>query len=150
METFPPHRSDQVVALPRVDPAGPVARVLGTEESLLSHVRANVLLIGTRAITDAAVSDLESICHPPIHMWRCGERSLTLPPFCSVNTLVLHDVAALSRDDQQTLNDWVSSENGRTQVIAISAVPLFPLVKGGVFLEALYYRLNILYVDLSA
>ena len=45
------------------------------------------------------------------------------------------------------LSDWVSSE--RIQIVTTSTVPLFPLVTRGAFLETLYYRLNVIYVELT-
>ena len=48
------------------------------------------------------------------------------------------------------LSDWLSSGNRRTQVVTTTAEALLPLVASGAFLATLYYRLNVVYVDVTA
>jgi len=150
METPLRRASDHVVAKPQVDVAEELQSAHGVEWSWLSRVRTNVLLLGDRTKVDAAIRDVESICHPPIYVWRCGTLPLTLPPLEAANTIVLHNAAALSYGCQRMLNDWICADNDRTQVITTNAAPLFPLVERRAFLETLYYRLNVLLVDVSA
>jgi hypothetical protein len=82
---------------------------------------------------------------PPIVVWVCGVLQLRLPFSDSIGTLILHEVAALSPEEQQMLRDWLDSRRRRTQVITTSTVALFPLVTRGAFFEDLYYRLNVAY-----
>ena len=110
----------------------------------------NVLFVGDRRATDAAVRDLEATCHHPVAVLDCGNLPVILPSFESVGTLILREVAALPRAEQQVLSDWLSRDNGRTQVVTASSVALFPLVKSGVFQATLYYRLNVVYVEVTA
>ena len=42
---------------------------------------------------------------------------------------------------------WLDDAVGTVQVIATTSEPLFPLVERGAFLDVLYYRLNILRVE---
>jgi hypothetical protein len=133
---------------PNVTPVEPIARVLDKEWTCLSGARPNVLLVGDRAATRAGVSDLQSTYQRPIAEWTCGGRPLVLPATESVRTIILHDVAELSLGEQQILSDWLSRENGgRTQLVTTTSVRLFPLVMSGAFLAALYYRLNVIYVE---
>jgi hypothetical protein len=149
METLRRRASDHVVGKLKVGVPEAIAPGHGLEWSSLSRVRANVLLVGDRTKVDAAIRDVEFVCRPPIHMWRCGSLPLTFPPFEAANTIVLHNVAALSYGCQQMLNDWLCADDDRTQIITTNATPLFPLVKRRAFLEALYYRLNVVLVDVS-
>jgi hypothetical protein len=150
METLLRRASDHVVGKLQVDVAEALAPGHKLEWSLLSRVRANVLVVGDRTKVDAAIRDVEFVCRPPIHRWRCGNLPLTLLPFEAANTVVLHNVAALSIGCQQRLNDWLGADDDRTQIITTNVAPLFPLVKRRAFLEALYYRLNVVLVDVSS
>jgi DNA-binding NtrC family response regulator len=63
-------------------------------------------------------------------------------------TLILEDVAALSRDQQTALLQWLEDVGRSVQIIATDTEPVFPLVEKGRFLDALYYRLNTVLLDL--
>ncbi len=128
---------------PNVSSVEPIVSVLRSEWSGLSDVHPNILLVGDRMATDAALSYLQSAYQPPVMVRHCGGHPLVLPPNESVNTLILHDVAALLPAEQQMLIDR------RTQVVTTSPEALLPLVASGAFLSMLYYRLNVIYVDLT-
>ncbi len=64
-------------------------------------------------------------------------------------TLLLADIAALRIDQQIALFDWLSHVGRRVQVMAVSSVRLDSMVTDGRFLEGLYYRLNVVRVDVS-
>lgn len=68
---------------------------------------------------------------------------LPLPTGMDGTTLV-HDVSALTVAQQILLYDWMAPRAGKVQVIAITTVPLEPLVERGHFVQALFYRLNVL------
>jgi hypothetical protein len=86
----------------------------------------------------------------PVVVRKCGDLPLTLPPSDEVSTLILHDVSALSLGEQQVLSDWLSRKTRGSQVVATSSVALFPLVQSGAFQTMLYYRLNLIYVEVTA
>jgi transcriptional regulator of aromatic amino acid metabolism len=96
------------------------------------------------------VRDLEATYHHPVTVLDCENRPVILPSFESVGTVILREVAALPLAEQQVLSDWLSRANGRTQVVTASSVALFPLVESGVFQTTLYYRLNVVYIDVTA
>jgi hypothetical protein len=125
----------------------PLAGALRGEWSSLCSAHPNILLIGDAIATREALSDLQPTLQLPFFICRYGRVPLTLPPSESVRTLILHDVGPLSLGEQHMLNDWLSSE--RIQIVTTSTVPLFPLVTRGAFLETLYYRLNVIYVELT-
>jgi hypothetical protein len=57
-------------------------------------------------------------------------------------TWVLHDVAQMTRAEQERLAGWMTTTPG-VRVISIASEPLWPLVTAGRFLDDLYYRLNV-------
>jgi len=64
-------------------------------------------------------------------------------------TVVIRDVATWCLDRQEALLTWLSQPNRRPQIIATSSIKIFPLVTQGLFLEALYYRLNTILLDVG-
>jgi transcriptional regulator of acetoin/glycerol metabolism len=56
----------------------------------------------------------------------------------------------LRLQEQIRLLEWLALAAGRTQVISTSVAPLFPRVQAGSFIDTLYYRLNTVYVDVTA
>jgi transcriptional regulator of aromatic amino acid metabolism len=45
------------------------------------------------------------------------------------------------------LYNWLDEAAGRTQVVCTTPERLLPRVQAGAFMAALYYRLNVLYVE---
>ena len=130
----------------------PVIRPLNKNSSLPDEcflaraVRLNLLLIhGNRVVQDILELFLYGR-HELVASWRPGQR-LVLPPVARLSTLILHDVGALSFDDQQRLVEWLERAAGRTQVISTSKSALLPRVDAGTFVDTLYYRLNAIALD---
>jgi DNA-binding NtrC family response regulator len=67
-----------------------------------------------------------------------------------MGTLVLRDVDCLKPVEQVQLLEWLQQNDFALQVVASTSVPLLPRVATGAFLDSLYYRLNVLYLDLAA
>jgi hypothetical protein len=106
--------------------------------------RPNVLVLadGPRAASVAAT--IASLCHGPVD-------SCVLPgafhlPHPGPTTLLLHDASKLTLPQQIALQDWLNNRVTRAQVIAVTSIPVLPLVNEGLFLESLYYRLNAVYL----
>jgi transcriptional regulator of acetoin/glycerol metabolism len=59
-------------------------------------------------------------------------------------------VGALPLDAQIHLLEWLAAAIGRIQVVCTTPAPLLPQVRAGAFIDTLYYRLNTVYVDVSA
>jgi hypothetical protein len=107
--------------------------------------RPNVLIAGTYETTEAVLATLLPYLRPPVYCW-APDASLPAPH--KVSTMLIRDMASLSLDQQRALLSWLDrAAPGRAQVVSTSASTLFPLVEHGVFLEALYYRLNTVLID---
>jgi hypothetical protein len=108
---------------------------------VLQAVRPNVLVIDPdprqRSRTLAAL--LEGTREPVFH---CHNAPLGLPQD-EVGTLVVADVSCLTADEQRHLLAWAEAHR-RTQIVTASPVPVFPAVAAGVFLDSLYYRINVM------
>jgi hypothetical protein len=109
--------------------------------------RVNLLLIGPDGPIQGFLELLEKSCTHPLIEWRRGER-FALPPASRVRTVVLHDISNLDDHEQQSLLDWLENAQGVAQVISTSPVSLLPRVETGSFLDTLYYRLNMIVIDL--
>lgn len=108
----------------------------------------NVLIAGPKVATVAAVNEIYPLLRLPItsvHVDSCVALPLTLTD----GTLILSDIAALNRTEQARLHEWIARTSGATQVVATSAMPVFPLVEQGAFLDVLYYRLNTTYLEVG-
>lgn len=110
--------------------------------------RVNALLHGSPTALDAAMSKLRPHLRAPLHTRSGADEAPLAGPL--TGTLVLEHVEAFSSAQQQALLRWSDATAGTVQVIATTNRPLFDLVKRRTFLEPLYYRLNIVHVDLEA
>ena len=56
-----------------------------------------------------------------------------------------------TRTNRQQLLQWLDQINERlhVQVVSTTSEPLFPLVQTGAFLADLYYKLNVVLMDLN-
>ena len=61
-------------------------------------------------------------------------------------TLILRDVENLDAHEQRNLLHWLDDAGAQVQLISVVSKPLFRLVLEGRFLDALYYRINVLYI----
>jgi transcriptional regulator with PAS, ATPase and Fis domain len=55
----------------------------------------------------------------------------------------------LSSDEQTHILGWLEEVMGRIRVVSTTGVPVWPLVQAGQFNEDLYYRLNMVFVDMG-
>jgi hypothetical protein len=115
---------------------------------LIGMPRVNLLLIGVDGLIWNVLGTLLLDLQEPIVTW-CPGQPFMLPPPGRIGTLILHDVGALTYDDQRQLLKWLEQADGRTQIISTASAPLLPAVKAGTFPENLYYRLNTVCVDLT-
>ena len=106
------------------------------------EARLNVLLEGPAHATQASLRLLLRDLGGPVATNRAGSR-LELPSDCGA--LILENIAALDADEQTRLHEWLESSGRYPQVVSTAVDSLFPRVAGGLFDEALYYRLNTVY-----
>lgn len=121
---------------------------LNQELELVGADHPNVLVAGSEAAVVDALQRLRATCRQPVATCEAGSW-LVLPPPSQTGALILRDVGNLTRESQGRLMAWLDDTCGRTQVIATSATALWPQVEDGAFPEALYYRINVIYIDLT-
>jgi hypothetical protein len=112
----------------------------------MGMARPNVLLVGSDEQTGAVLNTQLRGLRQPIATWAPG-KPFVLPAIDGIGTLILSKVDALGSAEQSLLFDWLGSPRRTGQVISIASKPLFPRVMTGSFNEALYYRLNTIYMD---
>ena len=108
--------------------------------------RANLLLVGPDSVTHHVLLLLLPDLNDPITTWRPGE-PLVLPPPEQTGTMILQDVGSLGRDDQDRLLEHLNNAIKQPQIVSTSPTPLLPRVHARTFDDALYYRLNHIYID---
>jgi len=124
------------------------ARAAHASLLLMGMPRVNVLLIGIDGMAWRILQTLLPDLREPTATWCPGDR-LVLPPTVRTGTMILHDVGAMTYQEQRHLLDWLGRSGGRTQVVSMTSVPLLPLVRAGAFIDRLYYRLNTVCVDVT-
>jgi Sigma-54 interaction domain len=126
------------------------ARAAHVSFLLMGMPPVNLLLIGVdRSVwTNILATRLVDV-REPVALWTPGQR-LVMPPPGRTGTMILHDVDQLSQSDQLYLLDWLERAAGRMQIISTTVAPLLPRVQAGKFIDTLYYRLNTVFLDLTA
>jgi hypothetical protein len=124
--------------------------VLLTEMSLLKSLRwqqhrPNLMIRCLDSVLGGVLDQLRPVCVAPFQFCRLpGELGL---PFCGCGTLVLHDVADLSIRQQIALSDWLDRRRDSVQVVSITNASIVHRMEDGLFLEGLYYRLNVVNIE---
>ena len=108
--------------------------------------RHNVLLEGSEPSTLAVLRLLEPHLPEPVIRKRRGA-PLQLPDG-DIGALILEEVSDLSVDEQARLLAWID-RRAQTQIVSATERPLFARVMRGFFDASLYYRLNVIVVELA-
>ena len=116
---------------------------------LMGMPRVNMLFVGDDGTVGRLLETLGNHFKQPVASWSPGT-ALVLPPVERTGTFFIRDVGALALDDQIHLLEWLAAASGRTQVVSTTTTPLLPRVRAGAFVDTLYYRLNTVYVDVTA
>jgi hypothetical protein len=82
---------------------------------------------------------------PPIAKWT--PRHSAAMPAAPFRTLLIAGGDELDAAQQEQLLELVSRTAGDIQVVTTSAMPLLPLVSRGMFLDRLYYQLNVILLE---
>jgi len=117
------------------------------EWSRICTGRHNVMLEGPLACTEAVLHLLKPHFGEPVTMKRSG--APLEPHTFKGGTVIVRDIAAFTRPEQRRILGWLDEAPTRTQVVCTTIEPLFPLVARGLFDEALYYRLNVILLQLT-
>jgi hypothetical protein len=113
------------------------------EWRILTTAHPNVLVVGTAAAIEDSVAALMPFLARPVCDWTGETRRRSSR---EVKTLLIREPGALAPDEQRAVCAWLDEQalSAKTQVVSTTTVPLFPLVEAGLFIEALYYKLNTL------
>jgi transcriptional regulator of aromatic amino acid metabolism len=109
--------------------------------AMLGRRRSNLLVLCRDGEPDGMLAPMMAFCRRPVQVCRLPG-ALTLPDDPN-GTLVLMDVGALLLGQQMKLYDWLEGAGRECQVVSIARESVYPLVEEGRFMEALYYRLNV-------
>jgi len=116
--------------------------------AILERCRPNVLLIGDAISASVALEHMRPHLRTPLVSWLPRDSSAIPPtPF---RTLVVQDVDQLAGEQQADLLGHLDEAGSDVQLVSLAERPLFPAVINGMFLEDLYYRLNVVVFDCAA
>ena len=118
------------------------------EATLAVSAAVNLMLVGPDDEVRHVIGDLRPDLDGPTVVWEPG-RPLHLPDPTRPGTLILRQVGEMSRQDQQRLFDWLPITGRRLRIISTAPVSPMSLTKRGAFHEPLYYRLNVVCVELG-
>jgi hypothetical protein len=113
----------------------------------LAPARANVLVTGPDRVIEPLLDAIVGHLGQPATCWRAGG-GLVLPG-ATDGPLLIREVGALTGDQQERVFDWLGARAHRTPVVSTSRDSLLPAVEEGRFMAALYYRLNIISLNLT-
>jgi len=111
--------------------------------------RTNLLVFGDDDVVVRLITSLWPSLATPIVVRHRGERLQLSPTSPPVATIVVYDVDTLTRDEQNALYHWMAG-HGRTQVVSAASKSLEVMLQAGAFNEGLYYRLNVVTLDLTS
>lgn len=120
------------------------------DRELARRTRANVMLLGRERVASDVVVSMWRHFDTPVLIRRDGERLRLSPTSEPVGTIVLHGVDTLTRQEQRALNHWLDADGGRTRVVSTAPPSLVAMVEVERFDSQLYYRLNVLCLDLRS
>jgi sigma-54-interacting transcriptional regulator len=122
---------------------------LHTEWNLVVRGHHHLMLVGTPSVTNDLLVAMKPHLRDPLHEYTPSAGGSVPQP--SDGTLVLSEVARLDAKQQRQLLQWLDqvNEDMRVQVVSTTAEPLFSLVQAGAFLVDLYYKLNVVLLNLT-
>lgn len=120
------------------------------DQDLARLPRVNVLVVGAEDEAAKLITSLWPCLVTPIVVRDRGEPLPLSPTSPPVGTIVIYGVDTLTRREQLALNQWLIAGNGHARVVSSASASLFPMVEAGVFDDGLYYRLNVVTIDLTS
>ena len=112
----------------------------------LAAAQTNLLVEGDKLRVEAVLAALTPHLVSPLTTWGGG---MALP-IARWGTVMVPHVERLHEAHQRQLLRWLSETDGTVRVVATTSGSLFRLVQRGAFLDALYYRLNVVRLDVAA
>jgi hypothetical protein len=133
------------ISIRELDPATLAVRLRSSIEGrAFAANHPNVVVRGMPEEADRILEILLPLCRRPVQAW---PRHAPPPAAPDGGTFLVRDLQALSLHEQRNLLAWLNERLARVQMVGVTQSALFPLVDGAGFLDALYYRLNTLYID---
>jgi hypothetical protein len=122
---------------------------LRAEWDAVCQGRHNFLLVGTASDTTEILTAMKPHLREPLQHYS-PKAGLPVPRPID-GTFVLLEAARLDGEQQKQLLQWLEQfeQRAHVQVISTTSKPLFSLVKTGRFLVELYYKLNVVRMDLN-
>ena len=78
-----------------------------------------------------------------------GGQPLTMPAPDWTGTVVIHEVDRCAGAEQEQLLHWLGARRRTARIVSTTTASLLPRVETGKFLEELYYRLNMVCIDVT-
>lgn len=109
--------------------------------------RSNLLINCAAGELNRMLGDLLEWCGPAV-------RACSLPgpldlPSGYAGTLLLTRIEEMSAEQQVALFDWMTKMHTTARVVSVATTRLDRLVRQGRFLEDLFYRLNVVQMDIE-
>ena len=121
---------------------------LHAEWEAISYGRRNFMLAGQPSAVDAMLASMLPHFLDPIRLFAPDiDRALLLP---DEGTLILMEIARLKGSQQSDLVAWMDEghRSDDVQIVSTTSRQMMPLVESGEFRAELYYRLNVVRIDL--
>ncbi len=121
---------------------------LHAEWEAISYGRRNFMLAGQPSAVDAMLASMLPHFLDPIRLFAPDtDRALLLP---DEGTLILMEIARLKDSQQSELVAWMDEahRSDDVQIVSTTSRQMMPLVESGEFRAELYYRLNVVRIDL--
>jgi hypothetical protein len=110
--------------------------------------RANTLVQGTKSDLDACVLALTPFCPTPVVT---PEDPIgTALAAIDKGSVILENVSRFTLEEQREILSWLDLQGCGVRLIATTTERLYDLVEGGRFVDTLYYRLNVIFIDLAS
>jgi len=109
----------------------------------------NVLMVGPNHVTQSALAAIDPWLGASALTIRPGGLA-DLPAAERGGALILEDLCDFAPAEQLRLIGWLEQNVGRARIISTSRQPMAPMLSAGLFLETLYYRLNVVYIEMAA
>jgi hypothetical protein len=119
-----------------------------SDQDLALLTRVNLLVVGAENEVAALIGSMWPGLVTPIAVRYRDEplRLSAVPPF---GTFVIYDLETLTCEEQDALHLWLRTGHRRARIVSSASGSLFPMVESGVFNDGLYYRLNVVTIDLT-
>jgi hypothetical protein len=126
------------------------AEWLTSDEDLARFTHLNLLIMGADDVVAESVTSLWPHFFAPRIVRGRGEPLRLLPKSQPAGTILLYDVHTLTLFEQDALHRWMNAGHNRTRVVSTTTKSLLPVIETGAFNGELYYRLNVLTLDLRS